>query len=98
PRLCHRDRLFWIMARQVLAPLAQRPAYRAARHRRALASPMAATPLDGTITAEGAGSPEDRRGDSDAGRYDGVRKSSLGRAAHPWGIAQAGRRRLGANR
>src|SRR5947209_7833445 len=68
-----------------------------AGHRRALASPMAVTPLDGAIPAETIRPPEDRRRDSGAHRQDGIRESAVGRAANPWRVAQAGHRCLGAS-
>ena len=57
PPLRHRDRLFWMLLANAWRGLAHRPDRRAPRHRRALASPMAPTPLDPALTAGRSGPP-----------------------------------------
>lgn len=85
-------------AQELVARLAQRLDDRAARHGRALASRMAPTSMDGTVTTETSGSPADGRRDSGPHRQNGVGESALGCAQDPRRVAQTGHRGLGTNR
>ncbi len=58
---------------------------------------MAPAPLDRTLNPYTSGPPEHHRSHSNPRRPDDCGESSLGSPSNPWGIGQAGHRRVGAD-
>ena len=81
-----------------VARLARRRAHRAARHRRAVAPPMAPAAVDVALPTDTSGAAPYGGDHSRARRPDGRRESDVGRAADSRGIGQAGPDGVGANR
>src|SRR5712692_1549163 len=82
PRRLISDRLDDRIAHEGLAGLANGLDRRAARHGRALASPMAPAPLDPTLNSNTSRSSQHHGAHSDTRRPDGRGESSLGGPSH----------------
>ena len=81
-----------------VAGVAHRLDRRAARHRRAVAPPMAPASVDVALHTDTSGAAQHGGGDSHARRHDGRRESAVGRASDSRRIGQAGPRGVGADR
>ena len=72
------DRLFWIAFGTWLAQLAHGVDVRPARHRGAVASRLAAPPMDAAVATSTAGSSSSRSADPHLGSRDGYGESAMG--------------------
>jgi hypothetical protein len=84
--------------RQGVAGVAHRLDRRAARHRGAVAPPMAPSSVDAALLTDTSGAPQHGCGGSNARRPDGRGESAVGSASDPRRIVQAGHHGVGADR